>query len=104
MGSSQAAWKSTTTVLLPRFCDAAVLAARLGLPVEFIDAETEARHLCYIEVDGTKLYNVDIAAQEIMHTGRLSHPPNYMSSVPWVVCPRCRVCGDEVEGRVGDDV
>ena len=97
MDSNQATWESTTTISLPRFCNAADLASQLGLPLEFIDAETEAGNLCYIEVDGVKFYNADIAAQEIMHTGRLSHPPNYMSEVPWVVCPRCKICCEEVK-------
>ena len=79
------AFKTTDCDYRPRFCEAPELATRLGLPLDFIEAETKSRHLCYIEIDDRKLYNVDVAEQEIMHTAQLSNPPEYRSSVPWVI-------------------
>lgn len=80
-GSEQPLWERSTTTVLPKFCNAEDLAVRLGFPVAFIETETEARHLSYVEIDGDKFYNVDVAEQEIIRTAQLLRPVSMLKTM-----------------------
>lgn len=81
----------------PQFCKVNELAKRLGLPADFLYDSACAGRLCYINLmpDDCETapydprdwwyFNVEIAAQEILHTARLSRPPNMPFAVPNVV-------------------
>ncbi len=85
----------------PQFCTLGDLATRLGLPVDFLRDEALRGTLCYIDLtpnlgevlpgDRTVVsdnlywyFDVGIAAQEILHTSRLSRPPGCFGDVPKV--------------------
>lgn len=83
------------------FCKLSELAERLGLPEDFLLDEANRGTLCYVDLtprlgdtrdDGTTIernehywhFNVEIAAQEILHTKKLSKGAGLWPLVPGV--------------------